>query len=244
MADQSRAWNKAAGVLMSGVAAAGLLIGTTGTANAETRQTRPAAGNGASGQSTAGADGRSVRENRDVIAHYKGERISLADGWHGAKVCTEVPTGEIYCHDSLGAAERALSTVAAHAEHVKRASAKPGNRAAATAAPGPAGQDVSTMDLSDCPSGYACLFQYPGYDGRVLRWSASGSKDLGDWGFSDAASAASINRVRGAHAVDHRTGLPDPELWLGAGSAYRDFRKYDYTYGGNWNNKADEFVLS
>jgi Peptidase inhibitor family I36 len=115
-------------------------------------------------------------------------------------------------------------------------------------APTASGQ-ISTDEMqataaSDCWSGYSCLFQYPGYGGRVLRWSQSGNKYLSKWDFRDRASAECNNRSRGAHGEDYRTGLPDPEIWFGAWNCYNDFRNYSYPSGGNWNNKMDLFVLS
>ncbi|MCX4512523.1 peptidase inhibitor family I36 protein [Streptomyces sp. NBC_01619] len=107
---------------------------------------------------------------------------------------------------------------------------------------------MSTRAASDCPSGYVCVWEHYDYNtkraGRLLKWSANGHKELSDWGFRDQASSACITRPQGgADLNDHRTGMPDPYLVLASKSCYNNFSKYEYTYGGNWNDRVDSIDM-
>ncbi|MFD0530465.1 peptidase inhibitor family I36 protein [Kitasatospora arboriphila] len=100
--------------------------------------------------------------SKPVIATYKGKKIDLSKGWSGAKVCTEVTGGAVYCHDSLAEADKALAAI--------------DPAAAATAEQAPALKNdtvLSPQAIADCSYGWACLFEHSDYSGRMLRWSDS-----------------------------------------------------------------------
>ncbi|GAA1083176.1 peptidase inhibitor family I36 protein [Kitasatospora arboriphila] len=166
--------------------------------------------------------------SKPVIATYKGKKIDLSKGWSGAKVCTEVTGGAVYCHDSLAEADKALAAI--------------DPAAAATAEQAPALKNdtvLSPQAIADCSYGWACLFEHSDYSGRMLRWSDAGTKNLSDWSFRDQASSACVNRKSGGMTVyDDRSWQPDPEINLGNLGCY-DFTAIGYVYGGNWNDKAD-----
>ncbi|MFD9126271.1 peptidase inhibitor family I36 protein [Kitasatospora sp. NPDC059571] len=170
--------------------------------------------------------------SKPVIATYKGKEIDLSKGWAGARVCTEVPGGAVYCSDSLAEADTALQTIApAMAEVAKKAPAVRANGV------------VSPHLITDCTYGWACLFEHSDYSGRMLRWSDAGTKNLSDWSFRDQASSACVNRRSGGMSVyDDRSFQPDPSLALGNGGCY-DFTTIGYIYGGNWNDKVDYVEL-
>ncbi|MFB6892189.1 peptidase inhibitor family I36 protein [Kitasatospora sp. NPDC056327] len=171
--------------------------------------------------------------SKPVLASYRGKQIDLSKGWGGARVCTEVTGGAVYCHDSVAEADRALATVDP-ALAARAAEAPPA--AASRAVPAPAG-------TADCGSGYACLWEHTNFSGALLRWSQPGTKYLSDWSFRDQASSACVFRSGGDLTVyDDRTLQPDPSVYLWNGNCY-DFTGLSYPYGGNWNDKADYVVL-
>src|SRR5688572_30368013 len=45
----------------------------------------------------------------------------------------------------------------------------------------------STARLSDCPSGWFCLWEHANYSGRRLQFRGSGCQNLGAYGFNDKA---------------------------------------------------------
>lgn len=53
-----------------------------------------------------------LAETKPVIATYNGREINLADGWQGAQACSEVPSGEVYCFDTVEEADQALADIA------------------------------------------------------------------------------------------------------------------------------------
>jgi hypothetical protein len=153
-----------------------------------------------------------------VRADYHGQVIDLADGWQNAQACTEFSNGTVKCYDTDAEARRDLPAA-------------------------PAGT-IGTRASSDCAYRWVCLWQDAAYTGRILRWSAPGTKNLGDWNFRDKASSACNNKaIGGAELDDLRTGLPDPMMFVGVGSCVKDFSKVDYPYGGSWNDKADKLSI-
>jgi hypothetical protein len=66
---------------------------------------------------------------------------------------------------------------------------------------------VGTAAISDCYYGYACLFDYVSYSGKILKWSADGTKTLDSWDFRDKVGSGCNNRSgtgNGAHVSDWR----------------------------------------
>ncbi len=171
-----------------------------------------------------------------VIATYRGKKIDLAKGWAGASVCTEVKGGAVYCHDSVAEADRALTTLDPAAALAVKAA-----KAAGAAAPATGGQVAQST--SDCPSGWACLWEDINFSGLLLRWSEPGTKYLSDWSFRDRASSACVFRNGGDLTLyDDRTLQPDPSVYLWNGNCY-NLTSLSYPYGGSWNDKADYIVL-
>ncbi|MEV8077428.1 peptidase inhibitor family I36 protein [Streptomyces pseudogriseolus] len=170
-----------------------------------------------------------LAETKPVIATYNGREINLADGWQGAQACSEVPSGEVYCFDTAEEADQALADIApavTRGTNSNVVSAK-------------AGGEFGPMAYTDCYEGWVCLWEHSNYTGRRLQWSASGTKQLGDWDFRDKASAGCVNRIQGGVlAYDARTGLPDPYMALGAGHCYK-FSSASYPTGGTFNDKVD-----
>lgn len=162
-----------------------------------------------------------------VVAQYNGREINLADGWQGAAACVEIAADDVRCYDSIEESDRELARLGLISED------------------GRAGESTS-QSIADCPWGWVCLWEWTNFNsgGRMLKWSQSGTKNLGDWDFRDQASSACVSRDQGgARADDWRTLQPDPSLYLGAGYCYEDFGKISYPYGGNWNNKADSLTM-
>ncbi|MFF4650519.1 peptidase inhibitor family I36 protein [Streptomyces sp. NPDC001380] len=190
-----------------------------------------------------------------VLADHDGRTIDLADGWDGASVCNEFPDRSVGCFDTTAEADAA---VAAHdAAHPQPRTLRSGaGRAAAEAAgdgygvgpvttapadPVPPGYARST---ESCPASYVCLWQDAGYRGRMLRWSAPGTKRLQEWDFRDkASSACDLKAVGRGGLYDWRPLMPDPELLLPADACVKDFTKVGYRTGGSWNDRADALVV-
>ncbi|MFC8722583.1 peptidase inhibitor family I36 protein [Kitasatospora sp. NPDC057198] len=216
--------------LVAVAGAAGALVLAAPTAIAAPAPSAPSAPTGPGVRQSAGP--APAAPSKPVIATYHGKRIDLSEGWAGASVCTEVPGGAVYCHDSLAEADAALPEIApALAEAAKAA---PAVRADGLASP---------QAISDCTAGWACLYEHSDYSGRILRWSEAGTKNLDDWSFRDTASSACVNRSSGGMSVyDERSFLPDPWMSLGNGYCY-DFTTVSYPTGGNWNDKADYVEL-
>ncbi|MEU1001215.1 peptidase inhibitor family I36 protein [Streptomyces tibetensis] len=170
-----------------------------------------------------------LAESKPVIAAYRGEKINLADGWQGAQACSEVPSGEVYCYDTVGEADQALAEIApANARGTGSGVASPRVRG-----------EFGPMASQDCVAGWVCLWEHANYKARRLQWSAKGTKKLGDWDFRDKASSGCVARIQGGVlAYDARTGLPDPYMALGAGYCYH-FSTADYPTGGSFNDKVD-----
>ncbi|MER6362547.1 peptidase inhibitor family I36 protein [Kitasatospora sp. NPDC001527] len=220
-------------MLAVATAAAGALALAAPAATATPAPSAPAAPS-ADAQQPAGST--KATPSKPVIATYKGRQIDLAKGWDGARVCTEVTGGAVYCHDSVAEADAALATID---PALARAT-----KAAKAAAPAAAANVVlSPQATSDCGSGWACLWEHANYSGSLLRWSQPGTKYLSDWSFRDMASSACVFRSGGDLTVyDDRTLQPDPSVYLWNGNCY-DFTGLSYPYGGNWNDKADYIVL-
>ncbi|SFX89173.1 hypothetical protein OH786_14570 [Streptomyces atratus] len=65
------------------------------------------------------------------------------------------------------------------------------------------------------------------------------SENLADWDFRDKTGSACNNKKSGGmDFTDFRTGLPDPHAYTALGTCNK-MTDVDYTYGGDWNNKAD-----
>lgn len=185
-----------------------------------------------------------------VTATYHGATIDLGDGWGGAVICTEVAADDVRCYDSETdelqdlADESPGHAVAASEQGLVVPGALDTSKISAQSVDGSTGtySTTGTESISDCYYGYACLYDYTTYSGRILRWSASGTKTLSDWSFRDQAGSGCNNRVTGgAHISDWRFG-PDPELYMRVGYC-NNFASAEYVYGGDWNNKADSFTL-
>ncbi|MFC7900273.1 peptidase inhibitor family I36 protein [Streptomyces griseoincarnatus] len=170
-----------------------------------------------------------LAETKPVIATYNGREINLADGWQGAQACSEVPSGEVYCFDTAEEADQALADIAPAA-----ARGTSGNVASVKD-----GGEFGPMASSDCYQGWVCLWEHSNFTGRRLQWSASGTKQLGDWDFRDKASSGCVTRYQGGVlAYDARTGLPDPYMALAARHCY-NFSSASYPTGGTFNDKVD-----
>ncbi|WEV27724.1 peptidase inhibitor family I36 protein [Streptomyces sp. 71268] len=174
-----------------------------------------------------------VENAPQVYMYYKGEAIDPASAdLGGAQVCAEVSEdGTMQCFDTP---EESNEYLARHAP------TEEARRGAATAAP------ATRARYDSCPNNWVCLWQHADYQGRRLQWpwyKTAKTRHLDQYSpsFRDKASSAYINRVqRGITLYDFRTGLPDPKLMLASGySLWPNFKKYSYTYGGNWNDKAD-----
>ncbi|MER5311531.1 peptidase inhibitor family I36 protein [Streptomyces sp. NPDC002773] len=170
-----------------------------------------------------------LAKSKPVIATYKGKKIDLSQGWQGAQACSEVPSGEVFCYDTVAQADRALAALAPAAEKGRKSA---GVAAKETGQLGPTA-------ASDCTYGWVCLWEHSNFSGRRLQWSAKGTKQLSDWSFRDQASSGCVNRdMQGALVYDARTAQLDPYMALGNLGCY-DFTKASYPGGGNWNDKAD-----
>lgn len=215
---------------------AALVMGATTTATAADPGNAPYK----TGVRTAAEEALQKRQSEPVSAMYEGERINLASGWDSAKVCAEVAAGDVRCYSSVEESNKALAKIdAGHARLTENSKAAT-SRAAASG--------VSTRASTDCPWGWVCVWEHYDYnskrEGRMLKWSEKGHKELADWGFRDKISSACVARKQGgAELNDHRTGMPDPWLALFAGNCYNNFSKYDYTYGGNWNDRVDSIDM-
>ncbi|MGW0828385.1 peptidase inhibitor family I36 protein [Streptomyces sp. NPDC002845] len=173
-----------------------------------------------------------LEKSEPVIATYNGRQINLADGWHGAQACTEVPSGEVYCYDSVQEADEALPRIDPAGEKLRAARADVAPKV-----------DVGILAFSDCAFPYVCLWENGNGGGRRLQWSADGTKQLADWNFRDKASSGCVNRVsEGALVYDARTGLPDPYMALANRYCY-NFINASYPTGGSFNDKADYLKL-
>ncbi|GAA4913453.1 hypothetical protein HD597_010485 [Nonomuraea thailandensis] len=111
------------------------------------------------------------------------------------------------------------------------------------AAEGLSGAEVGTLSMSECPSGYFCLWEWTGYGGDRVQYRVAGTKDLYSY-WRDRGTSYYNRRAAGGRLVDIRSALPDPNLYFPAGGHHSDLGKESYVYGGNWNNKVDRIVLS
>ncbi|MEU3219584.1 hypothetical protein [Streptomyces sp. NPDC006971] len=180
-----------------------------------------------------------------VVATYHGQQIDLGSGWGGAAICTEVAANDVRCYDNeteemQDLADESLGhAVAASEQGLVVPGALDTSKTSAHSLNG----TIGTKSIAECTYGYACLYDTTTYSGRILRWSATGKKNLSDWTFRDMAGSGCNNRVNGGARIDDwRTGMPDPSLYMAVGGCY-DFASVDYVYGGNWNNKADAITL-
>ena len=168
-----------------------------------------------------------------MIATYKGEKINLADGWQEAQACSEVPSGEVYCFDTAEEADQALAEIA---PTVARG-------ASSSVASAKASGEFGPMAYTDCYQGCVCLWEHSDYTGRRLQWSASGTKQFGDWDFRDKAGSGCVTRYQGGVlAYDARTGLPDPYMTLAARYCCK-FSTASYPTGGTFNDKVDYITM-
>jgi hypothetical protein len=169
-----------------------------------------------------------------VIAEYQGRKINLAESWEGADSCTELPNGEVHCYDSN---EEALSDpdlpAATREETLKAATAR-----SASAPP------------SGCFADYWCLYMDSGYEGRLLRLSSDGKKDLNEWGCRDNLSSVyywvgrwALN-YGDAQIIDYRSWpVADRVRTLDPPGGWSNFTNLAYPDDGNWNNKVDVFEV-
>lgn len=165
-----------------------------------------------------------------VDMYYQGERVDPAEDWSGADICAEVAEdGTMECFDSNAEANARLAD-AAPTELARQGAA----------------QALTQRAYNDCPNGWVCLWQNANYTGRRLQWptySEAKTRHLDQYSpsFRDKASSAAVMRPqRGVTLYDIRNNLPDPRLILPSGyTIYSDFKKYDYVFGGSWNDKAD-----
>ncbi|MHC3393004.1 peptidase inhibitor family I36 protein [Streptomyces lavendulocolor] len=184
-------------------------------------------------------------QSKPILATYKGEKINLANGWDTATVCAEVASGDVRCYSSVDESNKALAKIdSGHADMVSNANAPTARSGSSRAA----ASGMSARAASDCPWGWVCVWEHYDYNskrkGRLLKWSEKGHKELSDWGFRDQISSACVARNQGgAELNDHRTGMPDPWLALAATGCYNNFSKYEYAYGGNWNDRVDSIDM-
>ncbi|MFJ8255632.1 hypothetical protein [Streptomyces sp. NPDC094466] len=194
-----------------------------------------------------------------VTATYNGRTIMLGEDWQGAQICTEVAVGDMRCYDTAEDEQRDLAdesighALAAEAAGLKvpgalstkgmkqRTLVESSPTVAAASARVQAGS-VGTKAIGDCAFGYGCVFDSTSYTGRMLSF-VSGGKNLGSHGFRDQAGSICNNKsTGGVQLTDWRTGLPDPMFFQPVGQCSR-LHLTDYTYGGNWNNRADHLNL-
>lgn len=160
----------------------------------------------------AAAPASAAAPSTGVKASYQGATIDLSKGWGGADVCSEDPSGAVSCADVP--ASSSAEGVAAQSGHI-----------------------------TDCPEGWVCLWQFAGAEGRRLQWSAVGTKDLDDWGFRDKATGAMNRRIQyGFELTDERSFMPDPHMYIPAGS-YVNLSKESYPFGGTWDNRVDKVAV-
>ncbi|MFH9426064.1 peptidase inhibitor family I36 protein [Streptomyces sp. NPDC017529] len=218
------------------VAAAALAVATAGIAAAPAfaDTTAPETPGAVSGTATPEDEAQVHKELENapkVEMYYHGKKIdSTSDDLGGAQLCAEVSEdGTMECFDNQQEANAYLG------RHAPTEEARLGAKSAAV-----------LRSYNDCPKNWVCLWQDANYKGRRLQWptyASSKTRHLDQYSpsFRDKASSAYVNRPqRGVELYDFRTGMPDPHLFLGAGySAYPNFKKISYAYGGNWNDKAD-----
>ncbi|GHF91983.1 peptidase inhibitor family I36 protein [Streptomyces filamentosus] len=169
-----------------------------------------------------------LAQSKPVIATYKGRKINLSDGWQGAQACSELQDGSVQCYATTQEADQAAAKLAAtqQGSSASRSLAKEATIFGPTAA-------------TDCAYGWVCFWEHSDYTGRRLQWSAKGTKNFGDWGFRDQASAACVKRdMQGVLAYDARTLQMDPFMALGNLGCYK-FPNASYPGGGTWNDKVD-----
>ncbi len=156
-------------------------------------------------------------DQKPIMASYQGKRINLANGWQGAQICVEQAANDVRCYASAKEYTKDL-----------------GRRTKA----------IKSLAWSDCPSGYACLWEHINYEGRRLQWRDPGIKNLADWGFRDQASSVNNRRQGGLELVDFRGLQIDPILFVRAGQYVSDLTRVAYPYGGTWNDKVDRIKLN
>ncbi|MER6781209.1 MULTISPECIES: peptidase inhibitor family I36 protein [unclassified Streptomyces] len=216
-------------------AAVGAVLITASSAGAAT-PSPSAPASGALGPAAEQQMNSEIAASKPVIATYKGKQINLAQGWQGAQVCAEVPSGEVKCFDSQAEADSSLvkenAAVAKKVNETRKALGQQAGQAPA-----------STSSSWDCGSGWVCLWEHSDYSGRRLQWSAGGTKNLSNWSFRDQASSICVNRPQfGGTLIDFRDFQPDPSMSIPAGSCY-DLTTLGYVHGGTWNDKADALSM-
>ncbi|MFE1444421.1 peptidase inhibitor family I36 protein [Streptomyces sp. NPDC058739] len=178
-----------------------------------------------------------------VDIYYQGELIDPAGDWEGAAICAEVnENGTMQCFDSEIEANNRLAAIAPTAEAREGAAAALAKKTSWKSTVNSSG----ALAYDDCPNGWVCLWQDSNFTGRRLQWptyETAKTRHLDQYSpsFRDKASSAAVMRSqRGVTLYDFRSGLPDPRLILTSGwTLWPNFKDYDYTYGGNWNDKAD-----
>lgn len=209
---------------VTAVAVATALFALGGLATASTPTEGPAPGAGVLTPEEEVRLQEILDQSRPVIATYEGREINLVDGWQGAQACIEDPSAKVYCYTTAAEANQHVARISA----ASKAASKP-----------PVPNEAGPNAIADCIYGWVCLFEHSNYSGRMLKWSAGGTKKLGDWNFRDEASSGCVNRrIGGALVYDSRTALPDPYMALGNGYCYK-FPSASYPTGGNWNDRAD-----
>lgn len=167
-----------------------------------------------------------------VIAEYNGRKINLAESWEGATSCTEMPSGEVHCYDSD---EEVLTDPELPAE-TRKATIEG------------ASDDASAAHPRRCVADYWCLYMDAKYEGKILRFSADGGKNLANYGCRDKLSSVYywVNRWHinygDARIIDKRSWpVNDRVRQLDAPAHVSRLSSLGYPNGGNWNDKTDIF---
>jgi hypothetical protein len=99
-------------------------------------------------------------------------------------------------------------------------------------------RDVETLDISDCTSGWLCLWDNANYSGNIMvKVRYEGTHDLAP--YRDRANSV-YNRHGGpAQLIDVRSLQPDDTLTLGPGHSRADLG----ALSSRWNNRTDKVKL-
>jgi hypothetical protein len=84
------------------------------------------------------------------------------------------------------------------------------------------------------PNGWFCLYQYPNYGGRMLKFNA-GTNDLSTWGFRNKGSSY-INNTRRTIKLINTDPIPDQVITVRPGERSKKL-------GGQWDNRIDTVMV-
>jgi hypothetical protein len=84
------------------------------------------------------------------------------------------------------------------------------------------------------PNGWFCLYQYPNYSGRMLKFNA-GTNDLSKWGFRNKGSSY-INNTRRTIRLINTDPIPDKVITVRPGER-------NAKLGGQWDNRVDTVIV-